>query len=82
MLGASILLEQLTEDRSGEARLYLESVSQGGDTTQLLFGYQIDGVPIRFSDGGHAAEITLSGTGAELLENEEVKEAYLGKQRK
>lgn len=27
-------------------------------------------------------EITLSGTGAELLENEEVKEAYLGKQRK
>lgn len=55
VLGASILLEQLTEDRSGEARLYLESVSQGGDTTQLLFGYQIDGVPIRFSDGGHAA---------------------------
>mgnify|MGYP007077072940 CR=1 FL=1 len=54
VLGASILLEQLTEDRSGEARLYLESVSQGGDTTQLLFGYQIDGVPIRFSDGGHA----------------------------
>ena len=29
VLGASILLEQLTEDRSGEARLYLESVSQG-----------------------------------------------------
>ena len=26
--------------------------------------------------------ITLSGTGAELLENEEVKEAYLGKQKK
>ena len=67
MLGASILLEQLTEDRSGEARLYLESVSQGGDTTQLLFGYQIDGVPIRFSDGGHAAEITLSGTSVTRL---------------
>ena len=27
-------------------------------------------------------EIILSGTGAELLENEEVKEAYLGKQKK
>ena len=67
VLGASILLEQLTEDRSGEARLYLESVSQGGDTTQLLFGYQIDGVPIRFSDGGHAAEITLSGTSVTRL---------------
>ena len=61
------MLEQLTEDRSGEARLYLESVSQGGDTTQLLFGYQIDGVPIRFSDGGHAAEITLSGTSVTRL---------------
>ena len=67
VLGASILLEQLTEDRSGKARLYLESVSQGGDTTQLLFGYQIDGVPIRFSDGGHAAEITLSGTSVTRL---------------
>ena len=67
VLGASILLEQLTEDRSGEARLYLESVSQSGDTTQLLFGYQIDGVPIRFSDGGHAAEITLSGTSVTRL---------------
>ncbi len=27
-------------------------------------------------------EITLSGTGAELLENEQVREAYLGKKRK
>ena len=61
------MLEQLTEDRSGEARLYLESVSQGGATPQLLIGYQIDGVPNRFSAGGHAAELTLSGTSVTRL---------------
>ena len=62
VLGASILLEQLTGDLSGEAGLYLVSVRQSEETTQLEFGYQINGVPIRFSDGGSAAEITLSGT--------------------
>ena len=62
VLGASILLEQLTGDLSGEAGLYLVSVRQSEESTQLEFGYQINGVPIRFSDGGSAAEITLSGT--------------------
>ena len=58
----SILLQELTEGLTGEASLYLQSVSQSGDSTQLRFGYQLAGTPIRFSDGGSAAEITLSGT--------------------
>ncbi|HJB12843.1 MAG TPA: hypothetical protein H9787_03945 [Candidatus Oscillibacter excrementigallinarum] len=62
VLGASILLEQLTGGLSGEAGLYLVSVRQSGETTQLTYGYQINGIPIRFSDGGSAAEIALSGT--------------------
>ena len=33
-----------------------------GETTQLRYGYHIGGVPIRFSDGGCAAEVTLAGT--------------------
>ena len=61
-LGCSILLQELTEGLTGEASLYLQSVSQSGDSTQLRFGYQLAGTPIRFSDGGSAAEITLSGT--------------------
>ena len=66
-LGCCVLLRQLTENRTGDAGLYLQSVSQSGQTTQLRFGYQIDGTPIRFSDGGSAAEITLSGTSVTRL---------------
>lgn len=61
-LGAAILLQQLTEGRTGSGTLYLTALTQSGETTQLQFGYHIDGVPIRFSDGGCAAEVTLSGT--------------------
>ena len=61
VLGAAILLQQLTEDFSGEAELYLESIQQTGETTRLQFGYHIGGVPICFSDGGSAAQVTLSG---------------------
>ena len=67
VLGVSILLEQLTSGLTGDASLYLESVRQNGETTQLQFSYQISGVPIRFSDGGGAAEVTLSGTSVTRL---------------
>lgn len=42
-----------------DAELYLESIRQAGETTTLCFGYQAGGIPIRFSDGTHAAEITM-----------------------
>lgn len=59
--GCTALLRRLLGDQSGEAALYLEAVSQAGETTVLRFGYHADGVPIYFSDGGAAAEVTLAG---------------------
>ena len=61
-LEVSLLLRQLTQDPAGEAQLYLTALEQEESLTRLQFGYQIGGTPIRFSDGGCAAEVTLSGT--------------------
>lgn len=39
---------------------------------------------LKVADKGYVLEtgsITMEGTGAELLENEEIKEAYLGKKK-
>lgn len=47
---------------AGDARVYLESIQQVGSSTTLSFGYQADGVPIRFADGQSAAQVTISGT--------------------
>ena len=62
MFGCMAVMLLIVQGLTGEASLYLQSVSQSGDSTQLRFGYQLAGTPIRFSDGGSAAEITLSGT--------------------
>ena len=60
--GTSALLRKLLGDLSGDASLYLVSVTQSEEITTLRFGYHVNGVPIRFSDGGGAAEVTLTGT--------------------
>ncbi len=56
--GALSLLEPLLP--TGSARLYLTEWRQTGTETHLTFGYQMDGVPIRFADGSAAAEVTLA----------------------
>ena len=61
-LGAALLLRDLTEGLIGEAQLYLTALEREGDVTRLQFDYHIGGVPIRFSDGVSAAEVTLTGT--------------------
>ena len=58
--GSGSLLQSLLGSSAGDASLYLESVRQNGGKTVLQFGYECGGIPIRFADGGHAAEITLS----------------------
>lgn len=58
--GTAALLTTLLSS-SGDANIYLEAVHQSGTITTLRFGYQVGGIPIRFSDGQSAAEITLSG---------------------
>lgn len=66
--GTAALLTTLLSPPSDGAALYLQSIQQNGTLTTLTFGYQISGVPIRFSDGGSAARVILSGTVVSTLE--------------
>lgn len=66
-LGTGALLGGLLSPVLGEARLYLQSVRRSGEVTALRFGYQSGGVPIRFQDGGYAAEVTLTGAAVTSL---------------
>lgn len=65
--GAGALLNKLLSSTDSEGTLYLKNIRQNGNTTEMTFGYQADGVPIRFSDGGSAAQVTLSGTTVSFL---------------
>lgn len=58
--GTGALVQQLLP-LSGDAQLYLLEVQQSGASTTLRFGYHAGGIPIRFSDGSPAAEVTLDG---------------------
>jgi len=59
--GVGSLLNSALSSTVGDAVLYLESIRQSGTSTTLRFGYHVNSVPIRFSDGQSAAEVTLSG---------------------
>ena len=58
----SALLSSLTNGLTGDAALYLQEVTASGSSMTLRFGYQCGGVPIYFSDGSCAAEVTLNGS--------------------
>lgn len=61
----------------------IRTINKAGITVLLI--EQNANMALKVADYAYVmqtGEIALSGTGAELLENEEVKEAYLGKQRK
>lgn len=61
----------------------IRTINKAGITVLLI--EQNANMALKVADYAYVmqtGEITLSGTGADLLENEEVKEAYLGKQRK
>ena len=66
-LGAGSLLGSLLAPVSGELQPRLQSLRRSGDVTALRFGYQLKGVPVRFQDGGFAAEITLTGSAVTAL---------------
>lgn len=60
----------------------IKTVNQEGITVLLI--EQNANMALKAADWGYVMEtgvITMEGTGRELLENEEIKEAYLGKQR-
>ena len=61
----------------------IREINHRGVTVLLI--EQNANMALKIADLAHVmetGEITLSGTGAELLANEQVKEAYLGKKRK
>ena len=61
----------------------IRTINKSGITVLLI--EQNANMALKVADYAYVmqtGEITLTGTGAELLENEEVKEAYLGKQKK
>lgn len=66
-LGAGSLLSALLTPVAGEARPWLQGLRRSGEVTVLRFGYQLRGVPVRFQDGGFAAEVTLTGSAVTAL---------------
>ncbi len=61
----------------------IRTINEQGITVLLI--EQNANMALKIADRAYVLEtgrITLSGTGAELLENEQVKEAYLGKSKK
>ena len=67
ILGTEGLLTSLTGSIPSGAGFCLLEFQQDGASTVLRFGYHVDGLPIRFSDGGFAAEVTLDGSGITRL---------------
>ena len=62
------LLNNLFSTSAGDAGIYLEEIQQTAETTVLHFGYQVGGIPIRFSNGHHAAVVTLTDTTVSSME--------------
>ena len=76
-------VENATADALNSLLKFLEEPS--GDMTAILLVEQNANMALKAANLGYVMEtgrITLSGTGAELLENEAVKAAYLGKAKK
>lgn len=61
VVGVFQLLSGLLPAQSG-ANLFLQEFRSGESSVTLRFGYQYGGLPIRFADGGSAAEVTLEGS--------------------
>ena len=65
--GAAKLLNDPLAGHTGDAVLYLQRLQQAGSVTTLRFGYQVNGVPVRFADGTCAAEVVLNGASVSSL---------------
>lgn len=58
---AQTLLSSVLAERIGEARIYLHSAQTVPGGYRLFFDYMVNGTPILFSDGSHAAEVVTEG---------------------
>jgi len=66
--GSALMHRLLAAAGGGQGMLYLQQIRQSGSTVTLTYGYEVNGVPVRFVDGGNAGSITLSGTTVSALE--------------
>lgn len=58
---AQTLAVTLLQDILGDASLYLSDVLAGDGAYRVSFDLMVNGTPIRFADGSHAAAVTVSG---------------------
>lgn len=65
--GAGSILRQLLVPAAGSELLCLTGIRRSGSTTVLTFGYQVNGIPVFFADGGDAATVTLNGAAVASL---------------
>lgn len=59
--GAQRLAFTLLRDVSGDAELYLSEIDSSNKRFTVSFDYAVGGTPLRFSDGSHAATVTIEG---------------------
>lgn len=59
---AQKLVFTLLRSRCGDAQLYLSGIEGSERRYTVTFDYVIDGTPLRFSDGSHAASVTVEGS--------------------
>ena len=57
--GAQRLAFTLLRDVSGDAELYLSEIDSSNKRFTVSFDYAVGGTPLRFSDGSHAATVTI-----------------------
>ena len=62
VLAVQSLLNSIFTNFTSDASLYLVSIQSSGSSTVLRFGYQVEGVPVRFTNNADAATVTLSGS--------------------
>lgn len=66
--GSFLMQRLLASVGGGQGTLYLQQIRQSGSSVTLVYGYEVNGVPVRFFDGGNAGSITLSGTTVTALD--------------
>lgn len=59
--GAQRLVFTLLRDTIGDAELYLSGYEGGSKSCTVTFDYAVNGTPLRFSDGTHAAYVAIEG---------------------
>lgn len=55
------LLGSLVQGRTGDAALFLSGAASDESGCTVYFDYMVNGTPLRFADGTHAAEVHLEG---------------------